>query len=293
MQSVGDVGMPRCMLDPALRASAPPPAMPRALILTRPSVAALRSDHCPPLRMSALPQVYATEADLAASDSLRDTATVDRFYQQTQQPQYQQNDFARSQPQSQQQRYSPSMQQQQPQYAEQSLYTQTSPPSQFSRSATGSSHPQSLPQNGLRPLSMSTVGIVPVPKDAQSSWQGVMQRGAYQYNGNTYRHHLESHLPTVVPASGHASGPQHLPNARDLQCLPDAPHRTAWSNQPSFRFFKRSNYDDVPDRWAAREGLKGRGDNYYRPTSVREQQEINARVARGKALKGAPRYGEW
>lgn len=255
--------------------------------------------------MSALPQVYASEADLAASDSLRDTAKVDSFYQtqQRQQQQMQQqyqsgNDFARSLPQQSQQqqqsqRYSPSnsqqLQQQAPQYAEASIYSQTSPPSQFSRSA-GSSHPQSLPQNGLRPM---TAGIAPVPKLAQSSWQSLMNRGAFQYNGNTYRHHLQSHLPTVVPASGHASGPQHLPNARELQCLPDAPHRAAWSNQPSFRFFKRSNYDDVPDRWAKREGLKGRGDNYYRPTSVREQQEINARVARGKALKGAPRYGEW
>jgi hypothetical protein len=67
---------------------------------------------------------------------------------------------------------------------------------------------------------------------------------------------------TVTPASGHADGPQHLDNAAELETLPDAPHRQAWSNQPTFRWFKRHAYDDVPDRWAKKEGLKGRVRHY-------------------------------
>jgi hypothetical protein len=112
---------------------------------------------------------------------------------------------------------------------------------------------------------------------------------------------MAEHLPTEI-SSGHADGPQHLefspggghPESTNMSAtLPDANHRQAWSTQPTFRWFKRSDYDTVQDRWAKHEGLKGRGDNTYRPLSVVEQQAITARVDRKKATHGEPRTGEW
>lgn len=231
--------------------------------------------------MSALPQVFATDDELAASDALRDTASLQSLYQHTQQqPQPQ----AYSPSHTLQQQYSPSrtqqlQQQQQQQYSpshSQSLHRTSSPFQQTARSSLGSSvyspqqslqsqqtqrsNPYQLPisPHSDRYVQRPQTGIASVPKAAQSSWQSVSSRGAYQYEGNTYRAALQSHMLTVTPASGHADGPQHLDNAAELETLPDAPHRQAWSNQPTFRWFKRHAYDDVPDRWAKKEGLKGR-----------------------------------
>lgn len=237
--------------------------------------------------MSALPQVYASDAELAATDALRDTQNG---FAQTQKPpspaytQHQQQftnsygnsgEFARSQP---------------------APYSQSPSQSQsraFSPSATTSSRPASLGRSTAgRHVQSPQGGISSVPKSQQSQWQELSSRGAYQYQGDTFMASMAAHLPTPL-SSGHADGPQHFDNAASLETLPDAVHRQAWSTQPTFRWFKRQNYDDVPDRWSEREGLKGRGDNTYRPLSVVEQQQINARVERRKAAKGEPRTGQW
>ena len=225
----------------------------------------------------ALPQVYASDAELAATDNLRDTGKFSEGdYAATQQ---QQQDYYDQQQQSGSQSYrntndfAQSVHQQQQQQQQQT---------QFHSSYNGS-----LSQ---RHVQRPQKGIQPIPKDAQRVWQTINQQGAFQYKGNTFAATMQLHLPSEKP-SGHADGPQHLESVNGT--LPDAPHRQSWSIQPTFRFFKRSDYDSVPDRWAQKEGLKGRGDSAYRPLSVREQQIINERVERRKANKGAPRTGEW
>ena len=123
-------------------------------------------------------------------------------------------------------------------------------------------------------------------------WQHVQSKGAHQYLGSTFHTAMAAHMPTPHPF-GHADGPQHIAGWETSANAPDADHRQAWSTQPTFRWFKRHNYDSVQDRWCEKEGLKGRGDNTYRPLSVVEQQQINTRVERRKATKGVPRTGEW
>ncbi len=179
---------------------------------------------------AALPQVYASEEELARSDALRSTAAAEQFGQHTQQ-QYQQtqNGFSNShngydEEQEQQQRYSPAGTQQQYQQSARQ-YT----PQQQQQQPQSARQQQGFERSVQRPQ----VGVASVPKLSQSHWQTVLQRGPASYQGTSvFAHHMASHLPTSVPASGHADGPQHVqypPGAT----LPDAPHRQAWSNQPT------------------------------------------------------------
>jgi hypothetical protein len=137
----------------------------------------------------------------------------------------------------------------------------------------------------------ATAGIASVPKESQLTWRSISSRPAFQYRGSTFLSTLRQHLPTSL-AEGHAEGPQRLARGT-AGCLPDAEHRQAWSTHPTFRWFKRSDYTAVADRWCARDGPRGRGDSTYRPLSVAEQAAINARVARRLATRGEPRRGEW
>lgn len=159
-----------------------------------------------------------------------------------------------------------------------------SPPAQMTTNGFSPSHSQQLHSpSASHHVQRPQTGIAPVPKEVQPSWQAMTARGAYQYQGDTFRASMAAHLPTQR-SSAHASGPQHDPAQEGAATLQDAPHRQAWSIQPTYRWFKRSDYDSVPDRWCQKEGLKGRGDNWYRPLSIAEQQAINARVERRMAL---------
>lgn len=226
--------------------------------------------------MSGLPQVYATDAELASTDAMRDSMKQPDSpynYQQTQQP------FG---------------QQQQPTKQLYRTNNDFAPSGTFSSTGSGSFGVVS-PSASLR-AQRPQAGIPSVPKESQSSWQQIAAQGPFEYHGSTFASAMSGHLPTPL-SSGHAEGPQHLVgHIRSLETtstLPDADHRQAWATQPTFRWFKRSDYDGVKDRWSEKEGLKGRGDNTYRPLSVREQQQINERVERRKQVKGAPRTGEW
>jgi len=273
---MGSVGGDACLLSW-------PPAHPLALLvwhslwLSAPSSASSLLT-----TMSALPQVYASEEDLARSDSLRETHQLqEQFLAQTQQangfgnyngapasPQATLNGYAAAR--------SPTAAQQR----------QRTPPAQ--------QQPQQQPLSPYDPrhVQRPQTGIASVPKWQQAHWQSLSAAGPREYNGSTFGHHLALHMPTAVATGGHADGPQHQQYPAG-STLPDAPHRQAWASQPTFRWFKRSDYDGVGDRWAEREGPSGRGDNTYRPLSVREQAEINLRVDRRKQLKGQPRTGEW
>jgi len=212
--------------------------------------------------MSSLPVAYASESELAATDAMRDSQVLAQTRQNGQN----------------------------------GSNNQLSPSSQERFSASLSQPLSPSATNGSTSSRLS--GLQAIPKEFQRSWQSISQKGAYQYQGNTFAASMSAHMPTQL-AVGHADGPQHLSNAESnsagllLGTLPDAEHRQAWSTQPTFRWFKRSDYDGVPDRWSAREGLKGRGDSRYRPVSIVEQQRINARVEARKQKRGAPRTGEW
>src|SRR4051812_26232554 len=102
--------------------------------------------------MSALPQVFATDDELAATDALRDTASIQALYhtqQQSPQPQHGHNDngYARQQQHSPshtqqqlQQQSSPSHAQQQPQSPQQALHRTASPFQQSARSSLAASY---------------------------------------------------------------------------------------------------------------------------------------------------------
>jgi len=234
--------------------------------------------------MSALPQVYASEEELARSDALRDTRNFHDFanaqYQDQQQQQLMQQSFSSSTGSS----GSGGFQQSPDEY---NYSVRSQQQQQRTQQRQQQQHHQS-PYAGVH-VQRPQAGIPSVPKWQQSSWQAISAKGPTEYNGSTFGHHLAQHLPSSARFSGHADGPQHEQYAPGAT-LPDAPHRQAHSNQPTFRWFKRSDYSEyVPDRWSQREGLKGRGDNTYRPLSVREQAELNRR----KLLKGTPRTGEW
>jgi len=230
--------------------------------------------------MAMLPQVYASEDDLARTDAVRQTRREEA------------DTFARTQIQQQQQQ----QQQQPPRPLSQSVRLPSPmyrPSSTVSRTY-GGGHSYTPMVNPYSHVQRPQTGIAPIPKEFQPRWQDLLAAGPHRYMGDTFTAALKSHSLSSEPEPGHAFGPQTL--AKEIangDALPDADHRQAWANQPTFRWFKRSDYSGVKDRWAAHEGMLGRGDNHYRPPSVAEQQRVNENVDRRLRTKGLPRTGQW
>lgn len=107
---------------------------------------------------------------------------------------------------------------------------------------------------------------------------------------------LSSPLSSSLPesASHFPHPPQSLGDTSDLKALPDAPHRQAWASHPTFRWFRRTDYQyDVREVKGPNFNLDSRGDNYYKPLSLEEQSKVNQKVMKRIAAKGLPRLGEW
>jgi hypothetical protein len=220
--------------------------------------------------MAALPQAYAGQAELQRTDALRDSA----------------NNFTETQPQQNATQQAPTQHQRQMSQSVRLAPRSRQAGEQLASTFSGFQSQSALDyQHRLRPQS----GIAPVPKHQQAVWQQLLAKGPAR--SDLYKTTLAAHLPSTERASGHADGPQRLPCSTGT--LPDANHRQALSQQPTFTWFRRSDYSGVPDRWSRREGMLGRGDNYYRPKSVTEQLVIQERVDRRRYFKGAPRTGEW
>jgi len=228
-----------------------------------------------------LPQVYASEDELARTDAIRQTRILDE-----------EEHFNQTQQQQQQMQYYP------PRPLSQSVRL----PSPTQRPSTSVSRTYGV-SNSYTPLHVNPyshvqrpqTGIRSIPKEFQPKWQDLLSKGPHQYMGDTFSAALRSHSLSSYPELGHSFGPQTL-KKEELEgrdSLPDAHHRQAWACQPTFRWFKRSDYESVNDRWAAKEGMLARGDNHYRPPSVAEHRRIQQRVDKRIRTKGMPRTGEW
>lgn len=245
----------------------------------------------------ALPQVHASEEELAHMDEMRYTQGQEQLEatQQMQQHSYRQTDeqeYARQQEAQREMSQSVRLPPPVHQHALQQQASRTF--GGLDRSQRDYRLPSSQQVYQYRHVQRPQTGIAAVPKHAQPQWQSLLREGPYQYEGDTFRSALSAHMPSSRRAAGHADGPQHLgPDAALNGALPDAPHRQAWASQPTFRFFKRSHYEGVSDRWAKQEGMLGRGDSTYRPLSCAEQAAINSRVDRHVLLRGVPRKGQW
>lgn len=164
--------------------------------------------------MAALPQVYATESDLASSGSLSDSGKVSSAASSpgvtlsAAIPYQTQNNLSLSKTQG---------------------LEQASPSPSFSASSPLSATSSSL-SSPLSPSSISVqrpqTGISSVPKFEQRVWRAILDRGAFQYKGNTFQASMNQHLPTQI-SSNYAAGPQHVEHTGGT--LPDAEHRQAWS----------------------------------------------------------------
>lgn len=73
--------------------------------------------------------------------------------------------------------------------------------------------------------------------------------------------------------------------------LPDAPARQAWSQPPTYRFFRRSYYD--PNLLMISTNPKDPGSMYYRPQSVYSLGKAADRLHRKLQTEPIPRLGEW